>query len=130
MVTASVRNSLQVIWSLWHPGYRRVLERVLQQVIDATSERLILITGSCGLQLANAVWPKLQVPSALHVKVIALGPACFGALQLPVTVLQGDRDGWSRLLYRGPVDGRCACGHLDYWTSEQVRERVAEILKT
>ena len=133
MVAASVRNGLQVMWSLGHPGYRRALECVLQGVIDATARRLVLITGSCGLQLANAVWPKLRLRSALHIQVIALGPVCFGTLRLQgaqVSVLQGDRDGWSRRFYRGPVDVCCACGHLDYWTSTEVRQRVAEILKT
>jgi hypothetical protein len=133
MVAASVRNGLQVMWSLWHPGYRRVLECVLQEAIDATSRRLVLITGSCGLQLANVVWPKLRLPSALRVDVIALGPVCFGTLRLQgaqVTVLQGHRDEWSKLFYWGSVDVCCACGHLDYWTSMEVRQRVTEILKT
>jgi len=132
MVAASVRNGLQVMWSFWHPGYRRALLRVLQEVIDTTSRRLVLITGSCGLQLANVVWPKLRLPSALRVQVVALGPACFSTLRLhgaQITVLQGDRDGWSRLFYRGLVDVRCACGHLDYWTSMEVRRRVGEMLK-
>lgn len=89
--------------------------------MDATSRRLILTTGSCGLQLANAAWPLLRVPPDLRVDVTALGPACFGKLRMPVTVVQGRRDRWSRMFYRGRVDHFCECGHLDYWDSNEAR---------
>jgi hypothetical protein len=121
MVGASWRNARQVYWSICSPAFRKTVARRLQALLDSTSRRLILITGSCGLQLANSAWPLLRVPPDLQVDVTALGPACFGALQMPVTVVQGRRDGWSRLFYRGRVDHHCECGHLDYWDSETVR---------
>jgi hypothetical protein len=121
MVGASWRNTRQVYWSICSAAFRTAVARRLQALMDATSRRLILITGSCGLQLANSAWPLLRVPPDLRVEVAALGPVCFGALRVPVRVIQGRRDGWSRLFYRGKVDGLCECGHLDYWDSEAVR---------
>ena len=131
MVAASVRNGVQVMGSLLHPSYRLVLEGVLQELVDKTRELLVLVTGSCGLQMANAVWPRLQLPVGLRVEVVALGPACAGVLRLQgarVTVVQGDQDGWSHLFYRGNVDVRCSSGHLDYWTSLEVQDCVAKHL--
>lgn len=121
MAGASWRNARQVYWSIFSATFRGAVARRLQAMMDATSRRLILITGSCGLQLANSAWPLLRVPAALRVDVIALGPACFGAPRMPVTVIQGRRDGWSRLFYRGRVDHFCECGHLGYWNSDEVR---------
>ena len=121
MVGASWRNMRQVYWSLWSPGFRAVVAQRLQILLEATERRLILITGSCGMQLANEAWPLLRPRSNLRIDVIALGPACFGELRMPATVIQGRGDFWSRLFYHGPVDHYCDCGHLDYWGSEAVR---------
>ena len=115
MVSASWRNARQVYWSMFSPVYREAIARRFQAVIGATSRRLIIVTGSCGLQLVNVAWPKLQIPTELRIDLVALGPACFGELRMPVTVVRGRRDIWSRMLYRGRVDHVCAGGHLDYW---------------
>jgi hypothetical protein len=97
--------------SLGSRAYRDVVRRVLQRAMDTTEQRLRIVTGSCGLQLLNCVWEELQGEA----EVVALGPACFGRLRVPAEVVLGDRDGWSRLFYRGRVDRRVSCGHLDYW---------------
>ena len=113
--------------------YRRALSRTLQQAIERTRRRLAIVTGSCGLQMANTAWPRLIVPSRLDVHVLALGPVCLGPLKLPgarVTILQGGRDYWSRAFYRGRVDVRVPCGHLEYWSDARVREHAAAILST
>lgn len=132
LVAASARNARQVLWSVTSSRYQRVVQRTLQQALDATRERLIVVTGSCGLQLLNRAWSQLVLPPGLRVQVVAIGPACFSPLRLvpaEVTVIAGTRDPWSRLFYRGRADVRVACGHLDYWTSAEVRSRVAAILR-
>lgn len=128
LLAASWRNLRQVYWTLSSPNFVKTVAGRLQMAINTTPQRLILITGSCGLQLANAAWPLLRVPPALRVDVVALGPACFGPLQLPPIVIQGRRDPWSRLLFRGHVDHICECGHLDYWESAEVRALVRSLL--
>ncbi len=132
LLAASARNARQVVWSMTSRRYQQVVRRTLQQALDATRERLIVLTGSCGLQLLNRAWTRLALPPRLRVQVVALGPACFAPLRLrpaEVTVIVGTRDPWSRLFYRGRADVRVACGHLDYWTSPDVRARVAAILR-
>jgi hypothetical protein len=89
-------------------------------MLFGAASRTILITGSCGVQLANVGWPG---------EVIALGPACLGPLRVRAYVIRGRGDGWSRLFYRGRVDRACGCGHLGYWESEEVREIVRGILR-
>ena len=111
MLAASWRNAAQVAMSLGSRAYRDVVRRVLQRAMDTTEQRLRIVTGSCGLQLLNCVWEELHGEA----EVVALGPACFGRLRVPAEVVLGDRDGWSRLFYRGRVDRRVSCGHLDYW---------------
>jgi hypothetical protein len=120
MVAASARNARQVGWALRSARFRAVVARRLEELL-AGSARLILITGSCGLQIANSAWP-----AGGQAEVVALGPACFGTLRVPARVVQGRADGWSRLFYRGRVDRYCDCGHLGYWEAGDVQAVVAE----
>ena len=119
MAGASWRNARQVGWALGSERFRGIVRARLGMLFGAAS-RTILITGSCGLQLANVGWPG---------EVIALGPACLGPLRVRAYVIRGRGDGWSRLFYRGRVDRACGCGHLGYWESEEVREIVRGILR-
>ncbi len=128
LLAASWRNALQVFWSMRDTTFTAHVAVRLQQAA-ATSRRLILITGSCGLQLANAAWPALRLPPRLQIDVVALGPASFGPLHVPATVLQGRRDEWSRLFYSGPVHYRPPCGHLDYWRCPDTIRTVREVLR-
>ena len=129
VVAASWRNARQVCWSLCSRNFQDAVARRLQMVIDATRRRLVIITGSCGLQLANTAWPRLRMPPNLRVDVIALGPACFGTPRLRAYVVQGRWDAWSRLFYGNRVDHVCNCSHLDYWESQEVRVLVRGLLR-
>jgi hypothetical protein len=128
LLAASWRNAAQTLWTARPTPFRLVLSQTLNCLLATTSRRLILITGSCGLQFANSVWPELIKPSQLDICVIALGPACFGPLRIPATVIQGRSDYWSKLLYRGPVNFYVPCGHLDYWTAPEVHALICESL--
>ncbi|MBI2688001.1 MAG: hypothetical protein HYX27_16960 [Acidobacteria bacterium] len=129
MVAASWRNTRQVGWTIYSPEFRKSVALRLQILMDGAGSRLALVTGSCGLQMANAAWPLLRIQDGLRVDVVALGPVCFRSLRVPATVIQGRRDGWSRFFYRGRVDRYCECGHLDYWASDEVRATVGALLR-
>ena len=115
---AALRNALQFFAARTDARYRAVLAHALQRVVDATGQALVVVTGSCGLELAARAWPALAIPPGLRVRVIALGPASRGRLPFSTTELtcvQGRKDRWSRRLHRGPVAFRPDCGHLDYY---------------
>lgn len=122
LALASLNNARQFIAATRDAHFRAVLEARIGELLRQTSERLVVVTGSCGLELLNAAWTGLPASTA-SVQVVAVGPACLGRLSIPagrLTTVRGARDGWSRLLYRGPVDHEVGCGHLDYWTSPDV----------
>ena len=122
IVEAALRNARQFQGSL-RP--QPVIAQALQPVFANTGERLFVITGSCGLQLLNSAWQFLQRPAGLEVRIVALGPAALRNT-LPAATIQGRRDLWSRLLFRGPISAYCDCGHLDYWGSEEVHKLVRD----
>src|SRR5512133_1966915 len=62
---ASLRNALQVCWSLFSPAYRRSAALVLQAILRNTREDLYIVTGSCGLQILASAWPMLEAPDSL-----------------------------------------------------------------
>jgi hypothetical protein len=126
LIAASVRNALQYLWSRHSPGYQRLVTKALQPLFDNTSHKLVIITGSCGLQILHSAWPSIVKPANLNVRIIAVGPA--GPPMPEAITLQGTRDFWSKILYRGPVAVRCNTGHLDYWSSPEVRRIVVQLL--
>lgn len=112
---ASLRNIRQSLWCLHHPRYQRLLSQVLAAALQQTSQRLTLLTFSCGLEMLNAAFTHLTAPAHLELRIFALGPTCLADLRLPAfTAIQGQRDVYSRALYRGPVHYRVPCGHLEY----------------
>jgi hypothetical protein len=132
LAAASIRNALQFGWSLFSSQYQRSVARVLQILVRKTSVALYIVTGSCGLQILQSAWPLIVIPESLRVRVVAVGPAMLraGAQQADrIRAVQGHRDLWSRLLYRGRIEERCNCGHMNYWSSLEVREVVARILR-
>jgi hypothetical protein len=130
IASASLNNARQFMAALGAPRFRRQLRWRLGELIERTSESLIIITGSGGLQLLNAVWSGLA-PIERSISVVALGPACLGPIRVPrrqLVTIRGSRDGWSRMLYRGPIDHGVACGHLGYWSSPEVIGLVRGLL--
>lgn len=88
---------------------------------------LVIITGSCGLDLLQCGW----VDGACQL-VIALGPVtvsrpAWHGMRL-VTVI-GRTDLLSRALHRAPPDIRVPCPHMGYWTCPDTRTAVAAVLR-
>lgn len=101
--------------------------------LRGASGALVVVTGSCGLDILAAGWSGRPGPSSTL--VIALGPVRRDAPRLDgaqVRTVQGTRDRLSRLVHRGTVDERVPCGHLGYWgcarTIEVVRDLIADHL--
>jgi len=126
IVAASIRNTLQVLWSRYSSIYRETIAHALQPLFANTGDTLYILTGSCGLQLLASAWPFIDKPTTLSIRVVAIGPA--GPTMRNAIAVQGRKDRWSKLLYRGPVTARCDTGHLDYWDSRDVRGIVKELL--
>lgn len=122
---ASVRNGAQFIAARWLGTHRREdafahqIARHLQQLVESTTDRLVLLVGSAGAEMLTAAAPLLRVPPSLAIDVVALGPV--GRLRVKpswtVHVVQGSGDYISRLGYSGPVDAVVPGGHLSAATS-------------
>lgn len=103
--------------------FAREAARHLQPLLDATSEHLLLLVGSCGARMLAAAYPLVSLPAGLAVHVLALGPV--GALPAGIAphVLRGRWDVLSRTLSRAPAQ-HVPCGHLGYLESAEVRAEV------
>ncbi|MGI4873471.1 MAG: hypothetical protein ACRYFX_20125 [Janthinobacterium lividum] len=132
LLAASVRNSAQFVAALGSVAFRQACARHLQPLLDATSSRLVLLCGSCGLQLFYAALPWLRVPPELHIQLVGLGPVCLRPRmhpQVSVAVVQGRRDWLSRTLCRLPCHQRVPGGHLAYATQPEVVAVVQGLLE-
>lgn len=123
LLAASWRNFCQWRWARRRGRFTNILERVFGLLLTSASERLSIITGSCGIHLLAAAL-ELTPPSDISIQVLALGPVGrvpeLGRLKR-LEVLQGKRDYWSRALWSGPIHHRPANGHLNYFSTPENR---------
>jgi hypothetical protein len=131
LAAASVRNGVQYLAARVDRRFRVELTRHLQPLFDQTGRRLVLLCGSCGLELLAAALPRLRLRPRLEVLALALGPVgrlpAAGGLRLHV--IRADGDWISRLGCRRAADLRVPGGHLGYLRQREVRaevQRVAE----
>ena len=124
LLAASLRNASQWLWARRHEGFRAALSAILGLALARTEERLLLVTGSCGVDLLAQALSRLPSHGP-ELWVASLGPVG----RLPPDrriarslIIQGRGDSWSRLLWRGRVHRRPDCGHLDYYRN---RETIA-----
>ena len=129
LLGASFQNARQYLWARHEPAYGRSVAQVLQPAFDSASRGILLVTGSCGLQILEAAWPHLQASPKLRIEILALGPVGrapqFG--EAGFTTVQGSADLWSRMLYRAPIAHKTSCGHLDYWHDRVARDVVRSL---
>jgi hypothetical protein len=131
LLAASVRNSAQFVAALGSPAFRQACARHLQPLLDATTSRLVLLCGSCGLQLFYAALPWLRVPTGLRIQLLGLGPVCVrhqSHPQVAVAVVQGHRDWLSRGLCRLPCNYRVPAGHLNYAGLPELPDIIKRLL--
>jgi hypothetical protein len=130
LAAASVRNGAQYLAARASPGFREELTRHLQPLLDRTGRRLVLLCGSCGLELLAAALPGLRPPPRLEVLAVALGPVgrlprASGRFRLHV--IRADGDWISRLGCRRAPDLRVPGGHLGYLRRGDVRAEVLRV---
>ena len=126
LVEACVQNARQYLWARNEPAYGRAVASALQPILASVSRCVILVTGSCGLQMLEVAWPHLRLAPKLRVEILALGPVGapphFG--EAGFSAVQGTTDLWSRMLYRGSVAYKTNCGHMDYWSDAVARNAL------
>lgn len=124
---ASLRNARQWIWARRDTVYRDAVANVVGTLLARTEQRLLLVTGSCGVDLLADALARLPAGGP-QIRAAIVGPAgrrpCEGRLAATL-VVQGRRDGWSRALWRGAVDVRPDCGHLQYYMNGATRAAIA-----
>ncbi|MEZ6134886.1 MAG: hypothetical protein R3C53_08255 [Pirellulaceae bacterium] len=124
---ASLNNSWQYTICR-RESYRKSAARHWQTLIQST-DRLLLITGSCGLQLATQGLWKNAAHSG-EIEVLALGPVANRQLAeqlFRLTVVQGKRDWLSRRFCSADVMIP-GMRHLEYWSDKRVRKVATEWL--
>lgn len=133
LLRASLRNAFQFASALASPAFSAELARHLQPLIDAASRRLLLLCGSCGLQLLASALPRLDLPTGLRIGLVAVGPVCLtpaaffrGHPQLDLFVVQGSRDWISRLGSRAGADARPPVDHLGYTRHPEARRAIRQ----
>ena len=133
LLRASLRNASQFAAALASPAFSAELARHLQPLIDAASRRLLLLCGSCGLQLFASALPRLDLPSGLRLGLVAVGPVCLtpaaffrGHPQIALFVVQGSRDWISRVGSRAGADARPPVDHLGYTRHPEARRAIRQ----
>jgi hypothetical protein len=115
LLMASIHNSTQYLLS----RRRTFSERHQAAVLTLLSRQphTVLLVGSCGLELLN----NLCLPTAWlnRVSVFAFGPVARRRPDCRHVLVQGRRDGISRLFFN-TANHLVECGHMDYLKQEAV----------
>lgn len=133
LLRASLRNASQFAAALASPAFSAEVARHLQPLVDAASRRLLLLCGSCGLQLLASALPRLDLPPGLRIGLVAVGPVCLtsaaffrGHPRLDLFVVQGSRDWISRIGSRAGADARPPVDHLGYTRHPEARRAIRQ----
>ncbi|MEZ6015035.1 MAG: hypothetical protein R3F49_07980 [Planctomycetota bacterium] len=117
---ASLSNLVQFL-SASTPLFRWAAARHWR-ALCASSERVLVIAGSCGAQLLRAL--ERATPPGVEVRAIALGPVAWRAPACLEVALVGERDRIARPFVRAGGGARVVSvpgvGHMDYLASELV----------
>jgi hypothetical protein len=124
ILRASARNTVQYAALRWHPATARQVATRLEPLLTHTTDRLLAVCGSLGLELLVTGLRVLGGPTR-RLRVVALGPICAAPIEgLDLYVAQAPTDLLSRINYRGPVQLRPKVGHLDYALDPDVADLV------
>jgi hypothetical protein len=111
---ASVANAWQY-WRARHSAFIGTYRSCVMNGLDRYP-RLLLLAGSCGLELLNG----LQLPSDYRQKIVVLayGPVARSRGPWASSLVQGRRDRLSRAFFPR-VDSVIEAGHMDYLQSPE-----------
>ncbi len=125
LLSASIANGLQFLRT-FNGRYQQLAEPHWSALIQSTGH-LLVVTGSCGIQLL-ATWKGL--PEVRHkIHVMALGPVGLIRPDVSLKLVQGSRDWISRACFRRVDFVINGLGHMDYWEDPRVREVVVQWLR-
>lgn len=108
-------------------AYRLNAQRHWRALVRST-ERLVVITLSCGIEIVNQCVDIDDTRRDIH--IIALGPVAHARPTLPHTLVQGSRDSISKFFFNDAdvvIDG---VGHMDYLGDRQVAELCNNISRS
>lgn len=121
---ASLRNA-RLFLTLSRRPCRAAVRRHWLALVEST-ERLVVVTLSCGLEIVRQCLGPTPAPRPLD--VVALGPVAWTTPPVSCTLIQGTRDYLSKLFFRKATIVVPAVGHMDYLHSPQVLQEVNEAL--
>ncbi len=121
---ASLRNTRQFLEAS-RLAYRSAA-RGHWQSLTASTDKLVVITLSCGLEILNQCLSGDGIGSRIH--VFALGPVARRAPSVPCTLVRGARDLLSRCFFRTSDLVVPGVGHMDYLRNNKVLELLNEHL--
>ncbi len=132
IVRASLSNGYQFGWFYGSRAFKQRAVSHWRQMRDLSS-RLLVITGSCGLDLVERLEEIIgseagTVGNAKVLRVLALGPVVRKSRLSIVTAVQGQRDWISKVFYRQSNTSVANVGHMDYWISDQIKEMANQWL--
>jgi hypothetical protein len=115
---ASLRNLRQFLQAS-RPAYR-----AHWHALAASAESLVVITGSCGLEIFNHC---LEAGDPVG-HLFALGPVARARPAVPHTLVQGTRDPFSRVFFRKCDVELPGVGHMTYLGDSRVQRLVNDYL--
>jgi len=106
-------------------AYRRAARRHWEALRSST-EDLVVIALSCGLEIVNACLS--DVGGCPRVRLVALGPVAWRIPRIPHVLIQGERDYISKVFFRKVDMVLPGVGHLAYFQHPRVLHFVNEYL--
>jgi hypothetical protein len=123
---ASWRNGRQFFAASRNP-YRDAARAHWRALLDST-ERLVVITLSCGVQIVNHCTDARDGERDIH--IVALGPVAWRRPALSHTLVQGAHDYLSKVFFRHADVDLGGVHHLNYLDNEQVAELCSNTLRS
>lgn len=102
-------------------SYRALVQEHLNELVNST-EHLVFITGSCGLEILNIGLSEKASRKILH--VYALGPVAWQKPRCPCALIQGSSDFISKFFFRKINLQPNDVNHMNYLESKEVFEFI------
>lgn len=121
---ASLQNLRQFL-SASGRRYRESAQRHWNGLL-ASTDKLVIVTLSCGLEILNQCLGGPASKVQLH--IVALGPVAWRKPAASCTLIQGSNDHISKLFFRDCDLKLARVGHMDYLADERVTQVVNGLL--